>query len=123
LTQRCRKIWNEERREYDKAVFTLDSEVEKEEMPVMLPVLRVLRRVQYIGLRKENNMRIPTIKMNLKKYREYNENGVFVQDSNNLKKLVEDTNEFGGFVIDGENQFVGGFEWCYEEWLEHLKKA
>ena len=121
--QRCRKIWNEERREYDKTVFTLDSEVKEEEMPVMLPVLRVLRRVQYIGLRKENDMRIPTIKMNLKKYREYNENGVFVQDSNNLKKLVEDTYEFGGFVLDEMNAFVGGFEWAYKEWLERKENA
>ncbi|MBR5678684.1 MAG: hypothetical protein IKX20_11200 [Paludibacteraceae bacterium] len=70
-------------------------------------------------------MRIPTIKMKLdvKAYREYNENGDFVREGDDLKKLSDDANEFGGFVIDGDNKFVGGFEWCYEEWLEHLKKA
>ena len=70
-------------------------------------------------------MKIKTIitGMKFKAYREYNENGDFVREGDDLKKLTDDVNEFGGFVIDGDNQFVGGFEWCYEEWLEHLKKA
>ena len=36
--QRCRKIWIEEG-EDDKEVLTLDTEVKKEEMPVVLHIL------------------------------------------------------------------------------------
>lgn len=48
-------------------------------------------------------------------YREYNEMGYVVRESENLGWLIEDTKEFGGCVTDFDGNFAGGSEWVYEE--------
>ena len=47
-------------------------------------------------------------------YIEFNEEGVFIRKSTNLKELKDDVWEFGGCVVNQYGTFVTGSEWVYE---------
>ena len=55
-------------------------------------------------------------------YTEYNEVGAVVRVSKDAEMLIKDTWEFGGCVVDENNNYIGGAEWVYESYLSDESK-
>ena len=46
-------------------------------------------------------------------YREFNEDGLLIRESEDPKTLVHDAWEIGGCVVNEDNALVGGAEWVW----------